>query len=92
MRTFTDFEGEIFYLYLVAHSGEFNAYELAKKFMDGKFTSNQIMGKALALELVKHIRKITSKERIDLKKKAAFEAAKSYEEYEREVGYVKKNY
>ncbi len=46
--------------FLTSHSGEFTAAEIAAQFMGGKFTDRQIRGKALALELTAHVKKVAA--------------------------------
>lgn len=54
---FTAEETEAFRAYVTSNSGNLNAEEISKGFMNGKFSSRQVMGKALALELTGHIKK-----------------------------------
>jgi hypothetical protein len=42
--------------YLESNSGTYTAEEIAASFADGKFTSRQINGKALSLEMTSHIK------------------------------------
>lgn len=54
---FTADETEAFKAYVTSNSGNLNAEEISKGFLNGKFSSRQIMGKALAEELTTHIKK-----------------------------------
>lgn len=47
--------------FLTSNSGAFTAAEISEKFMSGKFTDRQVRGKALALELTAHIKKVEAK-------------------------------
>jgi hypothetical protein len=56
-------ETKAFSDYLTANSGQQTAEEISKNFAGGKFTSRQVMGKALALELTSHVKKTEKKEK-----------------------------
>lgn len=58
---FTAEETEAFRAFVTSNSGELNAEEISKGFANGKFTSRQVMGKALALELTSHVKKTEKK-------------------------------
>ncbi len=49
--------------FVTSHSGQLTADEISKQFAGGKFTSRQVMGKALALELTSHVKKTEKKEK-----------------------------
>lgn len=53
---FSTEETESLKQFLVAHSGQHTAEEIATKFGDGKFNARQINGKALSLEMTQHIK------------------------------------
>jgi hypothetical protein len=55
--TFTQEETDSFRDFVTANSGNLTGAEIAAQFMGGKFTSRQIMGKVLALELNSHVKK-----------------------------------
>ena len=54
---FTADETDAFRSFVTSNSGILNAEEISKGFMSGKFSSRQVMGKALALELTGHVKK-----------------------------------
>jgi predicted transcriptional regulator len=56
-------ETEAFKSFLVSNSGKLTSEEIAQQFGNGKFTARQVMGKALALELIPHIKKAEKKEK-----------------------------
>lgn len=60
---FTAEETKAFSDFLTANSGQQTAEEISKNFAGGKFTSRQVMGKALALELTSHVKKAEKKEK-----------------------------
>jgi hypothetical protein len=60
---FTAEETQAFTNYLTSNSGNLTAEEISKGFANGKFTSRQVMGKALALELTSHVKKADKKEK-----------------------------
>ena len=60
---FTAEETEAFKAYVTSNSGSQNAEEISNGFANGKFTSRQVMGKALALELTSHVKKTEKKDK-----------------------------
>lgn len=60
---FTAEETQQFSDFVTSRSGQLTSEEIAKQFASGKFTSRQVAGKALALELTSHIKKAEKKEK-----------------------------
>lgn len=61
-KRFTDMQEEVLRELVVSNSGKFTIGEIAEKYENGAFTSQQLMGKLLSMELMEHLRKTPPKE------------------------------
>lgn len=62
--TFTDSEGQALSEFVTGNSGIYTYGEVAERFQGGQFTSKQVQGKILAMELTGHIKPTEKKEAV----------------------------
>jgi len=62
--TFTEAEGQALSEFVTSNSGAYTYAEVAEQFNGGQFTSKQVQGKVLAMELTSHIKPAEKKEAV----------------------------